>query len=238
MALAGGCIAGSLWKAGAGSLALALALGGFAAGELLALGPGGPAVAWIAGLARPSAGTLPAALGLPYAPAALALGLVALAALARGGGGGIRLGAGVGLLAAAAWVAAAATGYGYGLGFGGAAAAAREAVATGRPAALTLPVYVAAGVVAGAALATRGPLRRPDAARAGRALAGGVLMGAGAAVAHGCNIGHVLAGVPLLSLGSIAAAAAMAAGALGTWRLLLAPHPRLRGAERPEPPDW
>jgi uncharacterized protein len=39
MALAGGCVTGMLWKAGSGSVALALAIAGFAAGELLIRGP-------------------------------------------------------------------------------------------------------------------------------------------------------------------------------------------------------
>lgn len=62
-------------------------------------------------------------------------------------------------------------------------------------------------------------------------------MGVGATLAHGCNIGNGLTGIPLLSLGSILALAAMAAGAVVTWRLLLASSPRLRGNERPEP-SW
>ena len=40
MALAGGCVTGMLWKAGAGAVALAIAIAGFAAGELLIRGPG------------------------------------------------------------------------------------------------------------------------------------------------------------------------------------------------------
>ena len=40
MALAGGCVTGILWKTGAGATALALAIAGFAAGELLARGRG------------------------------------------------------------------------------------------------------------------------------------------------------------------------------------------------------
>jgi uncharacterized membrane protein YedE/YeeE len=39
MALAGGCIAGVLWKTGAGSIATAIAIVGFALGELLVRGP-------------------------------------------------------------------------------------------------------------------------------------------------------------------------------------------------------
>jgi hypothetical protein len=38
--------------------------------------------------------------------------------------------------------------------------------------------------------------------------------------------------VPLLSLGSLLATACMAAGALLTWRLVLAPAPAFRGTER------
>jgi len=57
-------------------------------------------------------------------------------------------------------------------------------------------------------------------------------MGVGGSIAHGCNIGHGLTGLPLLSLGSLLATVAMAGGALLTWRLVLEPSPRLRGAER------
>lgn len=41
---------------------------------------------------------------------------------------------------------------------------------------------------------------------------GGLLMGVGAAFAGGCNLGHSLVGVPLLSVGSIATTLSMAAG--------------------------
>jgi uncharacterized protein len=64
-----------------------------------------------------------------------------------------------------------------------------------------------------------------------RAAAGGLLVGAGGSLAHGCNIGHGLTGLPLLSFGSLLATTSMAAGALLTWRLLLAPRPGLRGRE-------
>jgi hypothetical protein len=57
-------------------------------------------------------------------------------------------------------------------------------------------------------------------------------MGVGGSIAHGCNIGHGLTGVPLLSLGSVLAVAGMVAGALATWRLLLASRSGLRGVDR------
>ncbi len=42
--------------------------------------------------------------------------------------------------------------------------------------------------------------------------AGGFTMGVGAGIAGGCNLGHAMVGVPLLSLGSISATIAMIAG--------------------------
>jgi len=62
-------------------------------------------------------------------------------------------------------------------------------------------------------------------------------MGFGGSIAHGCNIGNGLTGVPLLSLGSMLATAMMAIGVLVTWRWALADRPAIRGRERPEP-DW
>ena len=139
-------------------------------------------------------------------------------------------GAALGAVAAGAWIAADAAGYGYGLGFVGAADGTRTAVERGT--ALPYQLWLAAGVAAGAGLAGARALRMPDAPRATRAALGGVLMGIGGSVAHGCNIGHGLTGIPLLSLGSIVATTAMAAGALLTWRVVLAPRPRVRGHER------
>ncbi len=42
--------------------------------------------------------------------------------------------------------------------------------------------------------------------------AGGLLMGIGGAISGGCNLGHSLVGVPLLSLGSITGTLAMILG--------------------------
>ena len=49
---------------------------------------------------------------------------------------------------------------------------------------------------------------------------GGFLMGVGAAIAGGCNLGHSLVGVPLLSLGSIATTLAMGFGVFLGHRLV------------------
>lgn len=236
MALAGGCITGILWKAGAGSVATVIAVAGFVIGELLVRGPLDSLAASFDDASQPADGTLTTATGLSYAPLAVGLGLIGLLVLARRSRSGLALGAGLGLVAAFAWVAADLSGYGYGLGFVGGADSTREAISSGG--ALPFQLFLAFGVLAGGALALRGPLRLPDGARAGRALAGGVLMGLGGTLAHGCNIGHGVTGLPLLSFGSLLAVAAMCAGAAFCWRYLLEPLPRLRGAERPEAVGW
>jgi uncharacterized protein len=229
MALAGGCITGMLWKAGSGSVALALAIVGFATGELLIRGAGRGVIETLDDAARPSGRSLAGALGVGYEPVALALGAVGLALLLGRGRRGAAGGVALGLVAAGAWLAADWAGYGYGLGFVGAAEGTRSAVSAG--AELPFQLFLALGVVGGAALAGPRTLRLPDTVRATRAIAGGLLMGAGGSIAHGCNIGHGLTGLPLLSLGSALATAAIAAGALLTWRLVVEPSARLRGTE-------
>jgi uncharacterized membrane protein YedE/YeeE len=230
MALAGGCVTGMLWKAGSGSVALALAIAGFAAGEMLVRGAGHGLIETLDDAYRPTERSLAGALGVGYEPLALALGVLTLAlALARSRRGAWR-GAALGTVAAAAWLAADWAGYGYGLGFVGAAEGTRAAASAGGQ--LPFQLFLAAGVVGGAALAGPRRVRLPDTARAARAVAGGLLMGAGGSIAHGCNIGHGLTGVPLLSLGSLVATAAMAAGALLTWRLVLSRSARIRGTDR------
>jgi uncharacterized membrane protein YedE/YeeE len=230
MALAGGCVTGMLWKAGGGALALGVAIAGFAVGELLARGPGDGAIETLDGAARPRESALSGLLGVAYEPLALALGIAALALLLARRRDGMAAGLALGAVAAAAWLAADAAGYGYGLGFVGAADGTRAAVEAGS--ALPFQLWLAAGVLAGGALGGDRRLRLPDAARTGRAAAGGLLMGVGGSVAHGCNIGHGLTGLPLLSLGALLATACMAVGALVTWRLVLAPRPAVRGDER------
>jgi uncharacterized protein len=230
MALAGGCVTGMLWKAGSGAVALGVAIAGFAVGELLIRGPGDTLIERLDDSSRPDENALPGLLGSSYEPTALVVGAVALAALLVTRGGGLVPGVALGVVAAGTWILADAAGYGYGLGFVGAAEGTRAALEAGS--ALPFQLWLAAGVVAGGAAFGERRLRVPDAARAARAGAGGLLMGAGGSLAHGCNIGHGLTGVALLSFGSLLAIACMAAGALLTWRVLLAPRPALRGRER------
>jgi uncharacterized membrane protein YedE/YeeE len=229
MALAGGCVTGMLWKAGAGAVALAYAIAGFAAGELLVRGPGSGLIEALDDASRPREQSLAELLDASYEPVALVLGVAALAALLARRRDGLVAGVALGVVAAATWIAADAAGYGYGLGFVGAAEGMRVALESGS--ALPFQLWLALGVIAGGAALGEHRLRLPDGARSARAVTGGLLMGAGGSLAHGCNIGHGVTGLPLLSLGSLLAIASMAAGALLTWRLLLAQRPRLRGRE-------
>jgi uncharacterized membrane protein YedE/YeeE len=227
MALAGGCVTGMLWKAGAGAAALGIAIAGFAVGELLIRGPGEAIVESLDDASRPGENALTGLLGAGYEPLALALGVAALAALllrGRGRGRGIVPGVALAAVAAATWVAADAADYGYGLGFVGAAEGTRAAIEAGRQ--LPFQLWLAAGVLLGGAVAGRRRLRLPDTARAARAAAGGVLMGIGGSLAHGCNIGHGLTGLPLLSLGSALAITCMALGAVATVRAMRKLTPR------------
>ena len=218
MALAGGCITGMLWKAGSGAVALMIAIAGFAAGELLIRGPGESLIEELDGASRPDERALTGLLGVDYQPLALVLGAVALVALLRHRRDGLLAGLALGLVAAGTWIAADAAGYGYGLGFVGAAEGTRAAAEAGR--ALPFQLWLAAGVLLGGAAAGARRLRFPGAGRAARAAAGGVLMGIGGSLAHGCNIGHGLTGLPLLSFGSLLAVTCMALGAVATARLV------------------
>lgn len=169
MALAGGCVTGMLWKAGAGSLALALAIAGFGAGELLVRGAGSDLIATLDDAARPDAHALPELLGVGYTGPALALGTLGLAVLLARDRDGAATGLPLAAVAALAWVAADLAGYGYGLGFVGAAEGTRTAIGEGEQ--LPFQPLLAIGVVAGAALAGPRRLVAPDRARALGALA-------------------------------------------------------------------
>lgn len=63
-------------------------------------------------------------------------------------------------------------------------------------------------------------VRGESLARYGELAAGGLLMGIGAGIAGGCNLGHSLVGVPLLSLGSITTTLSMVVGLFITHRVM------------------
>ncbi|MEP6642103.1 MAG: YeeE/YedE thiosulfate transporter family protein, partial [Gaiellales bacterium] len=86
-------------------------------------------------------------------------GLAVLVARSRTG---LVPGLGLGVVGAVAWVVADWVGYGYGLGFVGTATSVKHAIDVGRVGALSFEVYLAVGVVAGAALDGGADIRLPS----------------------------------------------------------------------------
>jgi len=77
---------------------------------------------------------------------------------------------------------------------------------------LVIGVVVGAGIAA--VIAGEFKLRAPDARRLLQQFIGGLIMGIGAIIGTACNIGHILSGIPQLSLGSILGGAFII---LGCW---------------------
>jgi len=79
-------------------------------------------------------------------------------------------------------------------------------------------MWLIVGIVLGAAIAAfiakEFKLRVPPTRMLVQTFIGGALMGFGAVCSTGCNIGHILSGIPQLSIGSIMAGAAIV---LGAW---------------------
>ncbi len=144
------------------------------------------------------------------------------------------LGAATGIFMSFAWLLARAGGSDYTFGTSGVPSGAVRAF-TGQLEGGTpwIPVTLLF-LIPGAFLASRYAgtfwLRGEKGRRYAELAAGGLLMGAGAGIAGGCNLGHSLVGVPLLSLGSITTTLAMIAGvflAVAAGRLFSARNKRL-----------
>jgi len=209
-------------NAGAALAALGFALGGVAAerGALAAL------TRQISGVGLATAGTssLPALIGLPA-------WLVILIALVGAGGLLWRLprpaptpgrwgwpvtGAIIGLLGVGAWVSGSRAGWNWGLSITGPSRSLLEAGLLGSPESFSWGAVMLIGIPLGswASARLRGPMawRSPAPAALPRRFLGGILMGAGGTLAGGCNIGNALTGLSILSVHSLIATAAMAAG--------------------------
>lgn len=86
------------------------------------------------------------------------------------------------------------------------------------------------GALAFAAFARTGWIRGEDAVRYLQLAAGGFLIGAGARLAGGCNLGHGMSGLSQLSIASIVTVPCMVAGVGAAWLVVR----RIRA----EPADW
>jgi uncharacterized protein len=194
-------------------------------------------------MADGSAPTVAKILGVPYYVAALGIAIVAAALwifLARRnkgeeddydfddpatlgerifkrGWGWLVTGLAIGVISIAAFPLSAATGRNYPLGITGGWVGFFRTLITGENA-ISWEVLLVLGVVAGAAIAAliagEIGLRAPAPKMIVQTFGGGLLMGFGAVCSSGCNVGHILSGVPQLSFGSILGGISIV---LGAW---------------------
>lgn len=220
-------------SAGAALAALGFALGGVAEerGALAAL------TRQISDIAFATAGTssLPALIGLP-AWLVILIALVGVgcllwrlppAAPTPGRWGWPVTGAIIGLLGVGAWVSGSRAGWNWGLSITGPSRSLLEAGLLASPESFNWGAVMLIGIPLGswASARLRGSIawRAPAPAALPRRFLGGILMGAGGTLAGGCNIGNALTGLSILSVHSLIATAAMAAGGVlgirvSAWR--------------------
>jgi uncharacterized membrane protein YedE/YeeE len=230
MVLAGGCVSGSLFKAGEGRLTSILALVGIGIGTNLA-GPGllGPArqalVSATKGIKIPAG--IDRAAGISFGTAALVIGVIGFAALVflalrqkkdhskeplldrlvSSGWSYAAVGIFIGMLGWVGYLSSAACGRNYPLGVTHGVMSLFSTL-TGGPTAigwwlLLLCLAIVAGSTASAWLRGALALRSAEPGTLLIALLGGVLVGAGAVTAKGCFVGNFLSGFALLSLHSL-----------------------------------
>ena len=227
MAVAATCITGLFYKLGHGMLGTVIGLVFWATGDVLVYR--GPLASLRDGLVgspvsvNDQSATLPNLLGpigvllLLVFGAAVALYLWRSPRSSRGKlWGWLPLGLFAGVVISGAWLLARAGGTNYTFGTSGVPAGAFAALAGAEGSgSLWIPIALVS-IVPGAFIAARmsGTLwiRGETAFRYAELAAGGFLMGVGAGIAGGCNLGHSLVGVPLLSLGSITTTVAMGIG--------------------------
>lgn len=229
MVVAASCITGFFYKLGHGMLGTLVGLGAWAVGDILvyrgALSPLREQLTAAPLTVEGNSATVLNLFGPIGAVLLIVLGLAAAIWLWRSTGrtkmsrgklwGWLPLGIAVGVFTSLAWLLAKAGGSNYPYGTSYVPTAVYEAIFDGSDISLWIPIALIS-LIPGAYIAARlsGTLwvRGENLRRYIELALGGFLMGAGAAFAGGCNLGHSLIGVPLLSLGSITTTFAIAAG--------------------------
>ena len=234
MVLAGGCASGITYRTGEGMVgSMTAVLGLAAAGYFTAAGFLKPfkvnlqEATTIAG-ADGKALTLHGLLGMDYAIVATIVVLIALLVwflIARAnkeeyeadpGWGWVNTGILVGIIGILAFPLSAAAGRNYPLGITAGWINIVQVIFTG--ATLNWLGVLIIGIVVGGLIAAliskEFKFRAPKPLVMLQTFAGGLLMGFGAVTSGGCNIGHLLSGIPQLSLGSILAGISIF---LGAW---------------------
>ncbi|MFP3898874.1 MAG: YeeE/YedE family protein [Dehalococcoidia bacterium] len=245
MVVAGGCASGITYRSGEGMVGAMSAVLGFAIfGTMTAAGALKPVASFLqtstkVTFADGSTPTL--AFGAPYHVVALIISIVGLViwfALSRRGKAAAKkeavplkerilkqgwswfpTGIVIGLISIAAFPASAASGRNYPLGITGGYIATLNSLVTGKNL-MSWEAIMVLSAILGAFIAARSSgefkLRAPAPSVLIQTFFGGALMGFGAVVSSGCNIGHILSGVPQLSLGSILGGLFIV---LGCWTL-------------------
>ena len=137
--------------------------------------------------------------------------------------GWLPLGVATGLFTSLAWLLADQGGSDYSYGTSSVPTQFFDAIVNGAQLSPWIPVSLLAivpGALAAAVLSGNLWVRGETAGRYAQLAAGGLLMGVGAGISGGCNLGHSLVGVPLLSLGSITTTLSMAIGVYVAQRVL------------------
>lgn len=265
MVLAGGCASGTCYRVGEGMLGSFVALLGFGLMTVIvdqgALHPLQDVLRTPLGMGESAPPlTLSGLIGLPsWAIAgALSLGVLAWIACerkiaARRGWPWLVTGLAIGTVAIVAWLSSSATGRYYGLSVTGPIRSLFQYLISGDAGFLDWGSYMLLGLIAGAGLGGwlygERKLRVPQPGRLLQSLGGGLLMGVGAQVAGGCNIGHSLTGLAVLSSASLLTTVAIVLGAwamsylmfmngasrLSRWITRLAPAGRAAPTPEPSP---
>jgi len=229
IALAGGCASGTLYRVGEGMVGSMVALIGYALGTAATSlgslsGVSGLLQQWEVTLGG-SDPTLPGLLGISaWVPIAVFV-LAGFLWLRKGGGrvysggwGWSLTGPVLGLVGVVAWLASSATGRHYGLGITDSTGSLLYFIVEGESGMLDWGSFLVVGMPIGAAIAAVShhefKLRAPGPARILQQLGGGFLMGVGATIAVGCNVGHSLTGVSVMALSSMVSTAFII---LGVW---------------------
>ncbi|MGQ9546798.1 MAG: YeeE/YedE family protein [Dehalococcoidia bacterium] len=245
MVIAGGCASGITYRTGEGMVGAVMAVLGFSIfATTTAAGALKPVATFLqtntkVTFADGSTPTL--TFGAPYHIVALIIAIVALVvwfALSRQGKatakkedvslkerifkrgwGWLPTGIVIGIISIAAFPASAATGRNYPLGITGGYIGTLNSLITGKNL-MSWEAIMVLSAILGAFIAARTSgefkLRAPAPKVLIQTFFGGALMGFGAVISGGCNIGHVLSGVPQLSFGSILGGLFIV---LGCWTL-------------------
>lgn len=234
MVLAGGCASGITYRTGEGMVgSMTAVLGLAAAGYFTAAGFLKPIkdylqTATTISSADGSALTLRGMLGMNYTTLAIIIVLIALVVWyfvakskneeseADPGWGWLNTGILVGLVGILAFPLSAAAGRNYPLGITAGWINIVKVIFTGASfdwLGLMIVGIVVGGLVA-ALISKEFKFRAPKPLTLLQTFIGGLLMGFGAVTSGGCNIGHLLSGIPQLSLGSILAGVSIF---LGAW---------------------